>query len=291
MGKSKLIVVSLTAILLATGCVHIETSEWSADHVTTLSGFNVPECALYSADDGIVYVSNIESAPDEYWTDDGKGHISVLGPDNSIVKKRWVDSKPGSVLHAPKGMCVLGGYLYFTNNTRLMRCSVEGGKVEMVASGFNRANDLATDGKSVWLSDVADSKIYCVSAKGDKREILSPPGINGLTFSDRKMFGVSWTEHEVYELDPAGKKGPVAFGLAEHFTNLDGIEVLRDGTFIVSDFNGNKVCAVSSDRSCVITLVEIPTPADISVNRKDGLLYIPQLKSDTLAIYRIKKTP
>ena len=62
------------------------------------------------------------------------------------------------------------------------------------------------------------------------------------------MFGVSWTEHEIYELDPAGKKAPVAFGLSDHFTNLDAIEVLGDGTSIVSDFTGNNVCIGSSRR-------------------------------------------
>jgi hypothetical protein len=66
--------------------------------------------------------------------------------------------------------------------------------------------------------------------------------------------------------------------------------VLDDGTFVVSDFMGNKVCTVSPDRSSVSTLIEIPSPADIGLNRKDGLLYVPQFMKGKLSVYRIKKT-
>ncbi|HSR87582.1 MAG TPA: hypothetical protein VLL07_01405, partial [Pontiella sp.] len=75
--------------------------EWSLEHVTTIPGFNVPECALYAPDGGHVYVSNVESAPDEYWTDDGKGYISILGNDLRIETKRWVNSEPEYRLNAP----------------------------------------------------------------------------------------------------------------------------------------------------------------------------------------------
>lgn len=34
-----------------------------AEHMTTIDGFNVPECALYAPQSGVVYVSNIESKP------------------------------------------------------------------------------------------------------------------------------------------------------------------------------------------------------------------------------------
>jgi sugar lactone lactonase YvrE len=289
MKKGPLSVLSVTAILVATGCSHTG-HKWQAEHTTTLSGFNVPECALYAPDTGITYISNIESKPEEYWTDDAKGYISVLGRENTVTAKRWVESKPTVLLHAPKGMCLLGEHLYFTDNTRLMRCNRSGKHIEILATGFKQANDLATDGKSIWLSDTAAGKIFSISPEGDKREIMAPTGINGITFSGKKMFGVSWDLHEVYELDPSGKQAPVAFGLAEHFKNLDGIEVLHDGTFIVSDFMGNTVYAIHPDRSSAKTLIEIPSPADIGLNRKDGLLYVPQFMKDKVSVYRIENT-
>jgi hypothetical protein len=289
MIKTTTLAVCLAAILVAVGCNRTE-QQWSTEHVTTVSGFKVPECTLYAPTSGLVYVSNMDCTLGEYWTDDGKGYISILGKDNRIATEHWVNSEPASLIHEPKGMCLLGEYLYFNDNTRLMRCTLSGDNVEVVVSGFKKANDLASDGENVWLSDTDAGKIFCISPDGDKREIMAPSSINGITFSEEKMFGVSWDLHEIYELDPSGKEAPVAFGLAKHFTNLDGIEVLEDGTFIVSDFEGNKVCTVSPDRSSVSTLIELPTPADIGLNRTDGLLYIPQLTKDQVSVYRIKQT-
>ena len=93
----------------------------------------------------------------------------------------------------------------------------------------------------------------------------------------------------VYELDPSGDNPPVAFGLAEHFTNLDGIEVLDDGTFIVSDFKGNKVCSISADRKTVETLAELDSPADIGIDRSRNLLYVPQFMQNKAVIYKLNR--
>ena len=263
-------------------------ASWSAEHQVTLSGFDVPECTLHDPASGLVYVSNIESKPDEYWVDDGKSYLSTIGPDHQIQKQRWLDSTEAMPFHGAKGMCILGAHLYFTDNTRLMRCDVATGKgLQMVVDGFQKANDLVTDGKNIWLSDNAAGKVFCITPEGKKREIPAPAGANGLAFSGEKLYLVSWDLHEVYELDPKGEKEPVPFGLASHFTNLDGIEVLCDGSFIVSDFKGNKVSLISPDRKEVKTLIEISTPADIGLNRKKHLLYVPQFLDGKVSIYKL----
>jgi len=93
--------------------------------------------------------------------------------------------------------------------------------------------------------------------------------------------------HEVYEVYPIGGKDPRPFRLAEHFTNLDGIEVLADGTFIVSDFMGNKVCAITPDEKTVYTLVELESPADIGIDRHTMTLYVPQFFKDKVVLFRL----
>ena len=55
-----------------------------------------------------------------------------------------------------------------------------------------------------------------------------------------------------------GKTPPKPFGLAAHFKSLDAIEVLDDGTFLVSDFPGNKVCTISADRKTVRKIIVVP---------------------------------
>jgi len=272
--------------LVAAGCVR-QPMQWEVEPVSTTEGFNVPECVLVG--DGVVYVSNIESLPGEYWTDDSKGFVSVLNSDGSIKTLRWIESQPAAILHGPKGMCLLGEHLYFTDNTRLMRYTLDAGKPEVVADHFGKANDLVAKGGNIWVSDTLHGKVFAISPAGERREIPAPEGVNGLTFHAGKMFAVSWTLHEIYELDPSGENEPQAFGLADHFTNLDGIEALADGTLIVSDFKGNKVCTVSPDRTTVRTLVEIASPADIDLNRAEDLLYIPHFTENKVSIYRLKQ--
>jgi sugar lactone lactonase YvrE len=259
----------------------------NAKHIATLEGFEHPESALYDAKSGNIFVSNIECEIGQYWADDGKAFISLLKKDNTIQALRWVDSKPTALMNGNKGLTILGDHLYVADNTRLQRCTLTGQNVEVVASGFQKANDLCSDGSNVWLSDTGAGKIYCIKPSGEKREIKSPLSPNGLTFVGTKMFGVSWDLHEVYELDPTGKNEPVPFGLASHFTNLDGIEVLKDGTFIVSDYKGHKVCAISSDRKTVTTLIKLETPADIGIDQEAGVLYVPQLLANKVSVFKL----
>jgi len=261
-----------------------------AEHLVTLKGFQYPESTLFEAKSGSLFVSNIECAPKEYWVDDNKAFISLIRKDNTIQALRWVDSKASAPMHGAKGLTLLGDYLYVADNTRLQRCTLSGQHVEVVATGFQKANDLCSDGSNVWLSDTGAGKIYCIKPSGEKREIKAPPAPNGITFAGSKMFGVSWDLHEVYELDPTGKNEPIPFGLASHFTNLDGIEVLKDGTFIVSDFKGHKVCAISADRKTVTTLINLETPADIGIDHEAGVLYVPQLLANKVSVFKLTGT-
>jgi len=266
-----------------------ESPAWSAELLTTLPGFDVPECAVYDAGTGTVYVSNIESGPDEYWNDDGKSYLSKIGSDHQLEKLRWLDSSEQSPMHSAKGMCILGAHLYFTDNTRLMRCQLTSGQaLTVVVDGFDKANDLATDGKNVWVSDTGASKVYCVSPDGAKREVPAPASVNGLTFDGGQLYAVSWGEHDVYQLDAEGKNDPVAFGLADHFTNLDGIEVLSDGSFLVSDFMGNKISIIDADRKTVNKLIDIESPADVGIDRKGKRLYVPSFMEGKVSVFKLQ---
>lgn len=280
----KMLLAIISAGLISTGCSEA-LSPLNVEEVVTISDFSQPESVLYEPESGLAYVSNIDCEPGENWVDDGKGYISVIKADLQVEASPLVKSTSNGAINAPKGMCALDGWLYFADNGRVMRCTLSGDSLEVVAEGFEYANDLATDGREIWVSD--KNKIFAILPSGDKREIQSPEGINGLTFFEESMFGVSWTEHEIYELDPSGEKAPKPFGLARYFKALDGIEVLDNGTLIVSDMVGNKVFTISPDRQTVGKLLDISGPADIGLNRSDSLLYIPQTNTSKVVVYRI----
>ncbi|MCK5861096.1 MAG: hypothetical protein KAH38_01335 [Candidatus Hydrogenedentes bacterium] len=264
---------------------------WHVKPIAQLEGLDVPECMLPDVSGNRIYVSNIECAPKEYWEDDGKGYISVFDKEGTLVEKRWLDSRPGAVINSPKGMAILNGFLYFTDNARLMRTPLDNPKaletVELPDTG--RLNDAASDGKEVFVSDLAAGKIFAVKPDKTFRMIPAPESVNGVTVHEGVLYAVSWDLGEVYELDITGRKAPKPFGLKGTFKNLDAVFVLDDGAFIVSDFPGGRVAIIEADRKTVHTLVKLESPADIGVDLKNNRLYVPQLMVDKAVVYKFWK--
>jgi len=257
-------------------------------HVRTLSGFAAPEGVVVDPATGMAYVSNMASPPETFWKDTGKGFISRLRPDGTLDALRWVESTDAFVLNQPKGMAIQDGNLYVADNTRVLVLSLASARplAALKVPGAQQLNDVAADGRHVYVSDTATGKILRLDlgAQGRHETVGEIEGINGITFGQGGFYAVSWTLHEIYELSLTGAHGPKAFGLGQQFTNLDGIEVMPDGSFIVSDYMGQKVAAVSADRRQVKTLYELTTPADIGIDHERKRLYVPQLESDTVVV-------
>lgn len=282
----------LLAALMLGGCALVRPFAGGVrlQEVGRRAGFRVPECVLVDPATGTYYVSNVDSDAGLFWADDGAARITRVLADGPRLD-RWRDSTPAAPLNSPKGMCLLGERLYIADNARLLSClAAGGGDLTVVTAGFVNANDLATDGTSIWLSDSAEGvgQVWCIAPDGSsKRQIPAPSRVNGLTFHQGRLYAVSWDAHDVYELDPAGQLPPRPFGQAHHFTNLDGIEVLDDGTFIVSDFVGNQICAISPDRLEVTVLARVTAPADLGIDRRRGLLYAPLFTQNEVVVFSI----
>ena len=281
-------------VVLMGGCTRLAWDTgpgWTAQEVGAIGAMDVPECVAVDPATGIAYVSNMVAAkPDAFWADDGTGFLSRLRPGGNLESLRWKDSTPDHPLHSPKGMCVLQNVLYVADNTRLVGYALgdKGPAKPIQGPVGQKLNDLATDGEAVYISDTAAGVVYRCGTDG-VRPIKAPEGVNGITFFKGRMFAVSWTLHDVYELDPTGEDIPIPFGLAAHFTNLDGIEVLDDGTFVVSDFYGHKISTIAPDRRTLRTLVTVTTPADIGLDRDRMLLYVPQFEAGRVVVYHLRK--
>jgi DNA-binding beta-propeller fold protein YncE len=63
--------------------------------------------------------------------------------------------------------------------------------------------------------------------------------------------------------------------------------VLSDGSLVVADYGGNRVCTVSPDRKSVKTILGLDTPAILAVDLKRGLLYVPMLKQNKVFVYKL----
>jgi DNA-binding beta-propeller fold protein YncE len=292
-----MIALTLTAITFISACSKKQPDSAptqpkpviSMELIKEVEGLSIPEGFAIDPATGDVYLSNIVTSDEGYWVDDNAGFISKLDSAGNITELKWLDSTQAQPVHSPKGMTVLDGYLYFNDNTQLKRVPLTGEKkVEIIPLPVTEnLNDLANDGKSVWVTDTKLGKAYKVNTDGTFKEIPAPESINGITTFNGKVFAVSWDLHEVYQLDPNGDKQPEPFGLSEHFTALDAIEVLPNGTFIVSDFKGNKVAAILPDRKTVIKLAEVESAADIAIDRDKKILFVPMLMMDKARVYKM----
>lgn len=288
-------VLSLCGLVFLTGCLRMDSAQskekrWKAERVAVIEqGLATPECVVSLKDSDLMFISNIHTDNEGYWENDSNGYITLANKQGQIIKQAWLGSTASHPIHAPKGMCILGGWLYFNDNTQLKRCNAATGQNLEVIAGLegNQFNDLATDGKEVWVSDKGAGQIVRVKPDGTFCKIKAPEYVNGVTCRDGRVFAVSANLHEVYQIDTEGIENPAPFGLADHFTYLDGIEILDDGTFIISDLRGGKICTIQPDRRTVHTLIEIESPADIGLDREKGLLLIPQFKTDKVFIYRL----
>jgi hypothetical protein len=269
-----------------------KTAPYALEEIASMEGFAIPECVVKSMA-GDLYVSNVVTDNEGYWVDDGTGFISKISKDGTLTL-RWLDSTTEAPLHGPKGMTLLKDKLYFSDNKSLRSVTIlpsgKAGSVETIPlPESGHLNDLATDGQNIYVTDTELSLIYRVTPSGEHSLLPAPENINGITCHKGKIFAVSWGLHDVYQIDPKGKKAPKPFGLADHFTNLDAIEVLDDGSYIVSDFKGNKVSLISANRKKVWTLAELDSPADIGFDREKGLIYVPQLMEDRMVTFQLKK--
>jgi len=257
--------------------------------ILSIKGMMVPESVCHDPDTGYAYVSNIVGPG---WENDNVGFISRLNADGSIETLKWRERTKDTPLGAPKGMCVLNGFLYCADIDQVQVFSLDDPEstATIKVPEAQRLNDLATDGKAVWASDTGRGMVVRIDPPTRHvRWMKGVPVINGITFHKSRMYAVSWDDHEVYELDPAGVKAPQPFGLAQHFTALDGIEVLDTGEIIVSDFLGNKVWLISADHLQARTLADVDSAADIGLDRANNRLFVPQFYGDQVDVFELRR--
>ena len=286
----------LTSCLVALFANLATAGEWSARKVHEITGFNIPECVVVDAAGKTAYVSNVAAARDgegydRFWQHDGVGFISRLKLPSAVDVLKWQESDADFRFSGLKGMCLHDGWLWVTDIDRVVRFSLDGKRKPEVVEvpGAKALNDMASDGKFAYVTDSGTGKCYRLHPGKAHDSIPAPEGINGITFADGKMYAASWGMKEIYELDPAGKKEPRAFGLTAHFTTPDGIEVLADGTFLVSDSEGNQIVTISADGKTVKKIIDTAAPADIGLDRERGLLYVPLFFESRVEVYQLEQ--
>jgi hypothetical protein len=294
------------AVLVTVGSAPSATASGgsSAPHApVTVTGFDAPESVVHDRLTDTYLVSNIGGAlPQSAVAEDGNGFISKVAPDGTVLDRAWIGLGEDDTLNAPKGLAFSRGSLYVADINVVHQFDRRNGSLirTMEIPGAVFLNDVARAPEGgVFVSDSAlvvnadgtglepadGDAIYRVGRGGALSTVAKGPDLdspNGLTVDRRgRLLGVSIdTSNEVYTINEAGARETVR---ATPVGQLDGLEVLRDGSYVVSSFGEAAVVRVPRNGEAE-TLFSGRTAADIGIDRCRGLLLMPLLLENELVI-------
>ncbi len=257
------------------------------------SGVQSPESAYFDAAAGFVFVSNIGGGGPT--GKDGDGYLSQLTLDGKVAAAKWITG-----LNAPKGIRCFGGRLWVSDIDQLVGVDIQQGKiVERVAvPGAEFLNDVACDAQgAVYVSDMTKNRIHryhegklSVFAEGEQLE--NP---NGLLVVGNQLVVGGWGSGSgakkvlghLYSLDlQTAKKTPIT---PEPVGNLDGVEAVARGSYVVSDWSAGKIFYIRQEGT-VRLLMQLPQgSADLGYVADKLLLIVPQMLENKVTAYQLRR--
>ncbi|HEY5772381.1 MAG TPA: ATP/GTP-binding protein [Chitinophagaceae bacterium] len=269
----------LIAILLNSSLLfaqHKLEKIWETDSV-----LKVPESVLFDGDNKVLYATNIDGT--DPWGKDGKGSVAKVGIDGKVIAAEWV-----SGLNAPKGMGLYNGKLYVADLNELVVIDIAGGKIDkrIVVTG------------AVGLNDVSISKtgIVYVSDSKAKKVFIVKDGISELLLDTLKgPNGVLMRGDDFYLLDAGGmykmNKDKTLTMITDGMDGgTDGIENISGNDFIISCWQGVVwyVNADGSKQQLLDSRGDKKNTADIGMDAKNKIIYVPTFWRNTIVAYRVK---
>ncbi len=258
-------------------------------------GVQSPESVYFDEDSGSLFISQIGDGGAT--GKDQDGYISRVTPDGEVVSLKWITG-----LDAPKGLRSHEGRLWVSDIDCLVEIDIAEGKIvsRTDVPGATFLNDVVCDSDgTVYVSETMECKIYRlrdgkveVFAEGEELEYP-----NGLLIAGDKLVVAAWGKpNEDFSTEVPGrlftldlKTKEKSLITAEPFGNLDGLEAVREGRYLVSDWFAGKVYFVGKDGRSRL-LLELPKgAADIGIVPSKRLLIVPQMMENKVTAYEMRR--
>lgn len=279
---------AVATVLCASSAVAAPAKLWE------LGGLANPESALLDAASGLIYVSQVDGAPD---AKDGKGSIATVSRDGKLINAKWATG-----FNAPKGLALVVGKLFVADIDVLYELDTKDGKILKTypAKDAKFLNDVSADSAgNVYVSDMATNTIWKLS--GGKFEIflndakLENP--NGLLVEGNALRVAAWgamtdgfaTKVPGHLMSVAlDSKAITPVGDAKPFGNLDGLEPLGGGAYLVTDWMSGKVMKFNADSKVEVLLDLGQGAADIGYDPATKTMFVPHMMKGLLQAYKVE---
>ena len=259
-----------------------------------LKGLDAPESVVFDPASNALYVSNIGG---KIWQKDRNGFIAKVSPDGKMIERNWLTG-----LDSPTGLALDGGKLYVADIDQLVEIDIASKSIakRYPAPGAKWFNDVASDGKGVvyvadsatntiwrlkdgkfeaWLTDEALNAPNGLHVEGDTL-IVAPFGAMAEAGKEAKLatlLAVSLNDKSIKQL---------GIGLA--FGNLDGVEPIEPGVYLVTDWASGPLYRVDAQGNVVRLLDLHQGTADLTYLPETKTILIPMMLDNALVAYKLE---
>lgn len=268
----------VAAILFATGSyaqTHSLVKKWQTDTL-----LKTPESVLYDAKGQLLYVSNIDGAPDGK---DGKGSVGKVALDGKIIMVDWVKG-----LNAPKGMGIYKGKLYVADLTEVVVIDIAKAQIvqHIPVEGSVFLNDITIDKNGVvYVSDTRNFKVYRIEKGNVFTQLENLQAPNGLLAIGEDLMILD--KGSLLKLLINGNLSKIAEGMDP---STDGVEMVKPNEYLVSCWNGiiYYIDANGNKQTLLDTRPQKINSADIGYDAKNRIVYVPTFYKNCIVAYDLK---
>jgi sugar lactone lactonase YvrE len=256
-------------------------------------GLAQPESVVVDPATGAIYVSNIVGA---VMQKDGNGFIAKLNGDGKVVTRQWVKG-----LDSPTGLALHDRTLYVADVDQLVEINAASGEIvkRYPAKGATFLNDVAIDPDgTVYVSDtpsntiwrlkdgsfepwIADDKLNGPNGllvQGDMLVVASLGKIPGVG-QKQELAGLSLISLKDQSVTKLGDGRPIG--------NLDGLELLQPGVYLVTDWAAGALYRVDAKGKAQQLIDLNQGSADLTYLPDKKIVLIPMMLDNTLVAYRL----
>ena len=271
-----------------------QPAELPAPIVIAEVGFETPEAILHDMAADHYLVANIKGDP---LAKDDDAFISIVSTDGQVKQLKFIDSaSPKVKLNAPKGMGILHGTLYVADIDTVRMFDPASGepKGEIKVKGATFLNGLAVMGDTIYVTDTGMKAGFkpsgtdaVIAIKGGKAKPVVKSkdlaGPNGLAAHGDMLWVVNFGGKT---LQMVKADGSLTNAMELPAGQLDGVVIMRDGSFVVSSWEANAVFRGKGGNFAPI-IKDVEAPASIGVDIQRSRVLIPLFKKNVVEIHTV----